>query len=126
MKTKRKNFWKYLVGGASLTTFMFIFQACYGTPQDMHPDVLIQGQVTSSQDGSAIPDIKIKFDDDNQYAMTDSNGNFAFYTYERDAYNLIFEDIDSTNNGAYLSKDTSIVSDEYEINLNIALDEVER
>ena len=51
MKT---NWIKKLIGGLSLTSTMFIFQACYGTPQDFGMDVLIEGQVKSKTSGLPI------------------------------------------------------------------------
>ena len=47
----KSNWIRKIIGGMSLTTAMFIFQACYGTPQDMGLDMLVEGQVKSLTSG---------------------------------------------------------------------------
>jgi len=46
-----------ILKGASLTTALFIFQACYGTPQWLQ-DSEVQFQVVS-EDGSPVDDVEI-------------------------------------------------------------------
>jgi len=41
---------KKIVGGLSFTTAPFVFQACYGTPQDSGPDAYKEGIVKSKSD----------------------------------------------------------------------------
>ncbi len=39
-----KRDWKRkIIGGLCLTSVAFVFQACYGTPQDFGNDLLIEG-----------------------------------------------------------------------------------
>ena len=39
-----KRDWKRkIIGGLFLTSVAFVFQACYGTPQDFGNDLLIEG-----------------------------------------------------------------------------------
>jgi len=45
-----KQSWrKKILGGLSLTSALFIFQACYGTLHDMGLDIFIEGQVKSEK-----------------------------------------------------------------------------
>lgn len=39
----KRNWRKKLVGGLCLTSAVFIFQACCGTPQAMGTDLLLEG-----------------------------------------------------------------------------------
>jgi hypothetical protein len=40
-KKIKQNWRRKLLGGLSLTSALFIFQACYGTPHDMGLDIFI-------------------------------------------------------------------------------------
>jgi hypothetical protein len=52
------KFFRNFLKGASLTTALFIFQACYGTgPDMMEPEVAFK--VVSAQDGSPIEDVGV-------------------------------------------------------------------
>ncbi|MBO4916701.1 MAG: hypothetical protein J5374_02325 [Bacteroidales bacterium] len=52
------KFFRNFLKGASLTTALFIFQACYGTgPDRMEPEVAFK--VVSALDGSPIEDISV-------------------------------------------------------------------
>jgi hypothetical protein len=54
-----KRDWKRkIIGGLCLTSIAFVFQACYGTPQDFGEDLLIEGQVKSKTTGLPIKGIK--------------------------------------------------------------------
>ncbi len=102
-----KNKWiRGIIGGLSFTSALFIFQACYGTPQDFGLDLLVEGQVKSESSGLPIGGIKVSVSDNNQYEYTNMEGRFSFYTGMSDNMTLFFEDIDSTQNGNYLSRDT--------------------
>jgi hypothetical protein len=106
---KRKWLHK-IIGGISFTSLLFIFQACYGTPQDIGNDVLVEGQVKSKTTGQPIKGIKVSSASGTQYQQTDDAGKFSFYSLYVRNLGLRFEDIDSTLNGAFLAKDT-ILSD---------------
>ena len=41
----KSNWKKNLFKGLCLTSVAFVFQACYGTPQDLGYDLLIEGKV---------------------------------------------------------------------------------
>ncbi|MCR5827273.1 MAG: hypothetical protein K6G53_02525 [Bacteroidales bacterium] len=75
-----------ILKGASLTTALFIFQACYGTPQWLH-DSEVQFQVVT-QDGSPVDDVEIytRFadNDDLDWSLcgnTDAEGNLSTVIY---------------------------------------------
>jgi len=112
-----------ILSGISLTTALFIFQACYGTPQDVEVDVNIKGVVKSDSTGNAIPGIKIILNGTNQTMYSDTTGAFSFYTPMGNTYRLIFTDADSTQNGLFTNKDTVILNNESskEINLEVFL-----
>ncbi len=114
-----------VLGGLSFTSAMFIFQACYGTPQDLGPDLLIEGQVKSKSTGMPVKGIKVSVADVMQYQFTDENGEFSFYTELSDQVTIQFKDVDSTLNGSFASKDTLLTSLGDKIYLNILLEERE-
>lgn len=101
------------MGGLCLTSVAFVFQACYGTPQDFGNDLFVEGKVVAKNTGLPIQGIKVSVLDGNnvlpQYIFTDENGFFSFYTYKLESNKIRFEDIDSVENGAYALKDTVIV-----------------
>jgi hypothetical protein len=119
---KRKQI-KFLIGGLSFTTALFVFQACYGMPQDMQDDIFISGRVVSTSTNLPLDGIKIGSDHQNHYGITDSIGEFAFYTPWIDSLKLTIEDSDPESDGNYASKDTVLVNPEHEVFLNIALEE---
>ncbi len=55
----KRNLVRNLLGGLSLTSALFMFQACYGTGPDDMPDILIEGRVTSAKTGDPVKGIKI-------------------------------------------------------------------
>jgi len=125
MKLKLRDIAK----GLSLTSMMFVFQACYGTNQDYSQDnidVLIKGTVLSDTTNNPIKQIKVRLTDyDNGYETdeyTNENGEFSFYTSLSDSIKINFSDIDSTENGEYLSKDTILTNVHSSITLDISLE----
>lgn len=102
------NIKKTIIGALSFSTALFVFQACYGTDRDFGLDILIEGKVVSKSSGKPIKGIKVAIDNSVQYQVTDENGNFSIYTEKTDSLKVLFEDIDSTQNGHYLTKDTII------------------
>jgi len=119
----KRNWRRKILGGLSLTSALFIFQACYGTPQDFGLDVFIQGQVKSKKSGAPIKNIKVSLTDKIQYQFTDDIGKFSLYTEAADWYKISFDDIDSNQNGLFSSRDTIIYSREKEIFLDIVLED---
>jgi putative lipoprotein (rSAM/lipoprotein system) len=119
----KKNWLRTLIGGLSFTSALFVFQACYGTGPDYGLDLNIKGQVKSKTSGLPIEGIKVSVPSNSQFELTDRDGKFSFYTEWRDVLAIQFEDVDSTQNGLYASKDTVLAKYNRVINLNIALEE---
>jgi hypothetical protein len=121
-----KRDWKRkIIGGLCLTSVAFVFQACYGTPQDFASDLFIAGQVKSKTSGLPIKGIKVSVVDGIQYTSSDDNGMFAFYTARTGKVKISFTD----NNILYSEKDTivsindSILSSKHpSLHLNIQLE----
>ena len=122
-KSIKKNWRRKLLGGLSLTSALFIFQACYGTPQDMGLDIIIEGKVISKQTNMPAKGIRVSVEDKLQYQFTDIDGKFSFYTETAKSYKIKFEDIDTSENGNFFGKDTVLASIDKRVYLNIALQE---
>ena len=119
----RKSFLKHLIGGVSLTTTMFIFQACYGTPNtEIEPDAFIHGIVTSEK-GEALPGIRVSSPSSNQWDITDENGEYKLFTIKNSCYNLTFQDTTEVN-AQYEDKFEKVCSQESKIKFDIALNEI--
>jgi putative lipoprotein (rSAM/lipoprotein system) len=119
-----KQSWrKKILGGLSLTSALFIFQACYGTPHDMGLDIFIEGQVKSEKTNKPVKGIKVSVEDKMQYQYTDESGKFSLYTETATSYKIKFEDIDSDQNGIFVEKDTVLTKIDRTIYLNIELEE---
>lgn len=121
LKIKR-NVLRNLIGVFSFTTALFVFQACYGTPQDFGQDILIEGQVVSKASGEAIEGIAVNLNNNLQQVITDNEGKFELYTETASNYKLSFEDIDQETNGIFTKLDTTFTSAEERIYLNIQLE----
>ena len=125
-----KRDWKRkIIGGLCLTSVAFVFQACYGTPQDFGNDLLIEGQVKSKTSGLPIKGIKVSIADKIQYTNTDENGKFSFYIERLQYAKIQFTDIDSTQNTLFSNKDTLVtindsvlMSKQPKVYLNIELE----
>lgn len=119
----KRKWRKGIIGGLSFTSALFIFQACYGTPQDMYPEIRYSGQVKSKTSGQALSGIKVSLKDMQQYEYTDEAGEFMFFSEFIDQATLQFEDVDGQENGAYANKDTLLLHPEEELFLEIELEE---
>lgn len=119
----KRNWIRRIIGGLSFTSALFVFQACYGTPQDFGTDILIEGQVKSKNSGLPIEGIKVSVEDNTAYDLSNYIGRFSFYTEWIDHMKIKFEDIDSTKNGLYINKDTILTYNPGQIDLEIKLDE---
>ena len=122
-KKMKRNWLRNIIGGLSFTSALFIFQACYGTMQDISNDLLIEGQVKSKTSGLPVKGIKVSVIENRQYIITDENGRFSFYTMFSDTLKIGFEDIDPLQDGGFLKKDTVITNIENSVFLNIILEE---
>ena len=122
-KKMKRNWLRNIIGGLSFTSALFIFQACYGTMQDISNDLLIEGQVKSKTSGLPVKGIKVSVIENRQYIITDENGRFSFYTMFSDTLKIGFEDIDPLQDGGFLKKDTVITNIENSVFLNIILED---
>ncbi|MCK7537136.1 MAG: carboxypeptidase-like regulatory domain-containing protein [Marinilabiliales bacterium] len=98
--------WKKIAGGLSFTTALFVFQACYGTPQDFGADAYIEGIVKSKTTGLPVKGILVSIPEYQQNLYTDANGFFSLYTVPDESCRIRFEDTDAELNGLFQSKDT--------------------
>jgi hypothetical protein len=116
----RQNWIRNIVGGLSFTTALFIFQACYGTPQDFGLDVFVEGKVVSKTTGEPIKGIKVSAAS-LQHTVTDDKGVFSFYTVKSDQLQISFEDVDGVDNGTFIRKDSlvSIVKDKIYLDIKL-------
>ncbi|MCL2434526.1 MAG: hypothetical protein FWD09_00110 [Lentimicrobiaceae bacterium] len=128
-----------IFGCISFTAVAFVFQACYGTPQDMDfLDVRITGTVKSKTTDLPIEGIKVSIKDlPYDYGLTDTTGVFDFYAYlpnyvhrvndsvvyKPDSLKIQFLDIDGIENGSF--NDTTIYVPTYRkrIEIHVALEE---
>lgn len=121
----KKNWIKKTVAALSFTTALFIFQACYGTPQDFGADVYIEGTVTDKATGEPVEGIKVSIDNSLQYVYTAADGSYSFYVERTDTIVMHFEDSDTTANGSYITKDTSLTDYPDELTFSVALETAE-
>lgn len=111
-----------IFGTLSFSSSLFVFQACYGVPQDYGLEVSIQGLVKSKETNLPIQGIKVSVENRPQYEFTDNKGKFNIYTSRDASYKVKFEDVDSNENGSYISKDTIIEINYYDAYLDVWLD----
>ena len=116
-----KNLILKILGSISLTSVLFVFQACYGTPQDMEQDNQFEGVVKSKASGSVIKGIKVSTNFEGRQAYTNESGEFNIFLPLADEYKLTFEDADSTLNGSFTSYDTDITDVPGYVRLDIML-----
>ncbi|MDR3236818.1 MAG: hypothetical protein LBT48_08885 [Prevotellaceae bacterium] len=122
----KRKLWKALFTGCGITTAAFIFQACYGTPQDYERDAYVYGVVTSHTTGRPVQGVKVSLKDSPYHdSETDAEGCFIIYIPQQDSLYLHFED-KFRQYGAYSSKDTIIATlGKREIECNVSLNEAE-
>jgi len=118
----KKDIIRRIIGGVSLTSALFVFQACYGTPQDAGRDILVEGTVTASNSGLPIKGIQVSVTDVEQSDLTDEDGGFSFYVLRSSELRLVFSDVDSTENGRFQSHDTLLTNLDNEVYIDISLD----
>lgn len=119
----KRNKLRILVGGLSFTTALFVFQACYGMPQDMQDDIFVHGKIVSSTSSLPLNGIKVESALEENNVISDSQGEFAFYTPWTDSLKLTIKDTDPESDGSYISKDTVLLNPAREVFLNINLEE---
>ena len=118
-----RKYIRKIAGGLSFTAALFVFQACYGTPQDFSDDVFIEGKVVSSKTQDPIQGIKVSVKELNQYNYTSNTGHFSFYLVSIEKYSLSFEDNDGATNNRFQKFDTLLTQINDGIFLNIQLNE---
>jgi len=88
----------------------------YGTgPDRVREEVLIRGIVKSKQTGEPITGIAVLINvkDSNYPRITDHNGEYNYYIYEKqDSYTIIFTDIDGIGNGGRFKQHTITITNE--------------
>ena len=120
---KKRKILRRIFGALSLSSALFIFQACYGTPGDFGYDVAIKGSVKSKTTNQPITGIKVSIENQPQYEVTDNAGKFKIFTSSASEYKVKFEDIDALENGAFFPKDTVFkIVDEFSY-LNVFLND---
>ena len=127
----KKGWLRNMFRGLCLTSAVFVFQACYGTPQDFGQDIHVNGVVKSKKTGEPIEGIMIlagastseKAYSMSQYFETDKSGKFSFYIYEMDKMHVSFVDTNVSDGKDYARKDTIFTVHGSEIVLNIELEE---
>lgn len=120
---KKRKILRRIYGALSFTTALFVFQACYGTPQDFGYDVFIQGVVKSRTTNQPISGIKVSVTSEPQYEITDATGLYKIYVPHYNNYTVRFEDIDSNINGSFLAKDTVFTFYDQSSRLNVYLND---
>ena len=119
----KQTWFRRVLRGLSFTTALFIFQACYGTPQDFGFDLLLEGSVKSKATGLPIKGIRVSVENSLQFYLTDDLGKFSLYTGRVNNLKVIFQDIDSELNGLYQNKDTLLTNFGAKVILDITMDE---
>jgi len=115
-----------LLGGLSFGTALFVFQACYGTPQDMEFDdqIPVYGTIHSSSQGEALDSIRVWDRETLQYGITNHRGEFEFWIPRRDSVWLRIEALEERSGPSFEPRDTLVTEPEgYGIELNLALEE---
>lgn len=111
----KSRFTKNLLTLFGISAVAFIFEACYGVPQDqLFPHIPVQGTVTDINSNAGIEGINIDLHINDEFISTettDSIGEFHFKNLRIGAENDLkfeFKDIDGTDNGSYQDLDTTI------------------
>jgi len=122
----KRNWIKKIIGGLSFTTALFVFQACYGTPQDFGFDSYVEGTVKSRTTDLPINGIRVLIYAENainnHYLYTDEKGYFSLYSERGSDVKLRFDDADADENGLFATKDTILYDVTDKVYLNIYLD----
>jgi len=122
------GFFRNLLKGASLTTALFIFQACYGTPEWLHEED-VSFKVVSAVDNTPIENVGV-------YTRVYKSDNLDWllrgYTNESGVANILVGVVDGetpefrfeTEDGSYAVKDT-VIADWYKMLIEIRLQKAE-
>lgn len=121
----KRRLTRKVLSGLSFGAALFVFQACYGTPQDFENAVLIEGKVLSATTGDPIQGIQVSVADSWGLAFSDPDGYYCLWAEQAESLALRFEDVDSSANGHFLARDTVLQEAAQSIYLDITLDKVE-
>ncbi len=111
-----------ILNGLSLSAMLFVFQACYGAPQDFEIDIQLEGIVKGKDSMQPIEGIKVQIPGSSQYTLTDKDGKFQMFIPYTASYNIQFLDIDSLTNSHYRDTATTVTTEDDYIFLNILLE----
>jgi hypothetical protein len=120
--TKRKIL-RRIFSTLSLSSVLFVFQACYGTPRDIDADVYIEGLIKARSTNQPVNGIKVSIENHSEYGFSDVTGKFKIFTFRSSEYKIKFEDTDSSKNGSFMPKDTTLKIIDGSIFINVSLDE---
>ena len=78
-----KKWFRHLLKGTTLTTALFIFQACYGTPNWLHEEN-VEFKVVSAEDGTPVEGVEIltRVYDSDSVEGVELDWNLCGYTAE--------------------------------------------
>lgn len=110
MKIRFAKLRRKLFGFLSFSAALFVFQACYGAPQDEYNDVLVNGQLLSDSTGLPAKGIRVQVNGNDNYAVSDSSGRVSFYIPAASQYAFTFSDADTTTDGHFLNSDTVLTA----------------
>lgn len=116
----KRKLWNVLWKGCSMTTMMFVFQACYGTFEDYGMDVYIEGVVKCKDTRQPMAGVKVVVRDSFQYTVTNEQGEYGLYVTADTAYRVSFE-VDGE--AGIRQRDTVVRSREEKIVLNMFLEQ---
>lgn len=119
---KKRKILRTIFGALSLSTVAFVFQACYGTPEDFGMDVCITGCVKSKDTNLPIKGIRVSIENQPQYEVTNEEGMFTIYSAKDSVYKLAFEDVDLEQNGSFIPKETVLKLSDNSTYLEVKLD----
>ena len=121
----RRRLIRSFLGLFSISTMLFVFQACYGTPQDFGQDVHITGKISSKTDQTGLYGMHISFQNLPQYTTSQEDGSFSHYCPVQDSYQVVLSDKNGDTGGVFLDIDTlvNLDIDQTELFLQIAMEE---
>ena len=124
IELKTRKMLRKIFGGISLTAMAFVFQACYGMPNDYSDYVRFIGTVKSNTTLLPIEGIKVIVNNDGyNFGITNEDGKFDFYstvpnqTFSKNRKNaseeisVQFSDIDGAQNGNFADTTVIVIPD---------------
>lgn len=123
MKIDARKLKRRVFGFLSFSTALFVFQACYGTPQDFQDYMMLEGKVVSTKTAKPVAGIKVSTLNPEHHDITGDSGRFVLHTDLNSEYFVSFEDLDPEMDGNFTGKDTLIVTSEPFAYLYISLEE---